>query len=207
MRAFIHFDQIPPVPLHKVKLSDLMAAGSHTPEFEAVISRACSDPRFKDRRIPRNPIVALREDEASLGFRMVPVACGVHGYSLAFLRSPGTMVAYDGAGSIVGGFPLKSILVLPEHRGRGLGAEILIKAFETGVMHPDTMNRDNLLTTAGRANRIAAHRIAVERAVRAGVEVAPDVLADYADLLPEWSARQELPPSPGGAPGPRVPLP
>lgn len=54
-------------------------------------------------------------------------------------------------------------------------------------MHPGTMNWRNNLTAAGRANRVSAHRIAVERAVKAGTEVAYDVLADYLDHLEAWT--------------------
>lgn len=165
-----------------------MAAASHTRACEAVITRACSDPNYEHKSIPTNPIVKLRQQEEELRHRMVPVFCEIDGYYMAFDRSAELLVVYDSAGSIVGGLSRKSILVLPDYRGQGLGPEIVIRAFETGVMHPDTMNKDNLLTAAGRANRVAAHRIAIERAVKAGIDVAAEVLADYVDDLPQWTA-------------------
>ena len=168
-----------------------MAAASHAKAFEPVIMRACSDPNYKHRSIPKNPIVSLRQREEELRYRMVPVFCVIDGYSMATDRHAQLLVVYDQAGSVVGGISNKSILVLPDHRGQGLGAEIVIRAFETGVLHPDTMNKNNLLTTAGRANRLAAHRIAVERAVRAGLDVPEEVLADYSNVLPQWAAPSE----------------
>lgn len=165
-----------------------MAAASHTKAFEAVITRACSDPNYKHRAIPKNPIVNLKQREEEFRYRMVPVSCEIDGYTMATDRSTQMLAVYDAAGAVVGGISLKSILVLPDHRGKGLGAEIVIRAFETGVLHPDTMNKSNLLTTAGRANRAAAHRIAVERAVRAGLDVPDEVLADYSDVLHHWTA-------------------
>lgn len=148
-----------------------------------------------------NPIANLRKRAEELRYRMEFIDCGLDGYSMAIDRTAETLAVYDTAGSVVGGLTLKSILVLPDHRGQGLGAEILIRAFETGVMHPNTMNHGNALTTAGRANRKAAHRIAVERAVRAGIEVDPGVLADYAELVPTWSSSaRETEHSPPDAP-------
>jgi GNAT superfamily N-acetyltransferase len=165
-----------------------MAAPSHAKEFEAVITRACSDPKYVHKTLPTNPILELRKREEELRYRMVPVYCEIDGYHMASDRSAELLVVYDSAGSIVGGVSRKSILVLPDYRGQGLGAEIVIRAFETGIMHPESMNKDNLLTAAGRANRIVAHRIAVERAVKAGIDVDPEVMSDYADELPKWTS-------------------
>lgn len=164
-----------------------MACPSHTSDSERLISMVCSDPGVPFGNL-QNPFVTLRELASELAYRMEQADCAIAGYSMAIDRGNGLLSVHDEDGLLVGGIFHKSILVLPEHRGLGLGAEILIRAFETGVMHPDTMNEDNLLTTAGRANRRAAHRIAVERAVRAGFEVEPDVLADYRHLSDGWSA-------------------
>jgi GNAT superfamily N-acetyltransferase len=120
-------------------------------------------------------------------YRMLPVPCSVGGYTMSTDRDTRLLVAYAAEGEVAGGVSLKQLLVLPHHRGRGLGAEIVIRAFESGVIHPETMNVANPLTAAGYANRIAAHRIAVERAVKSGVEVDPSILADYSDLVPIWS--------------------
>lgn len=164
-----------------------MACPSHTSESERLITIACSDPSAPFGDLP-NPFVTLREMADEVAYRLTLVDCGVDGYRMAIDHGNGLLAVHDEGGLVVGGIFHKSILVLPEHRGLGLGTEILIRAFEAGVMHPETMNDDNLLTTAGRANRRAAHRIAVERAMRAGIEIEPDVLADYRHLSDGWSA-------------------
>lgn len=164
-----------------------MACSSHAAESERLISIACSDPEVPYGDL-QNPFVTLRGLADEMAYRMEQADCAIAGYNMTIDRGNGLLAVRDDAGFVVGGIFHKSILVLPKHRGLGLGAEILIQAFETGVMHPETMNKDNLLTAAGRANRRAAHRIAVERAVRAGVEVEPEVLADYHHLSEEWGA-------------------
>jgi GNAT superfamily N-acetyltransferase len=138
-----------------------MAPTAHSPGREAEITRACSDVAHVDRTIKKSPILVMREEEARFHYRMTPVDCWIDGYTMAIDKPTQLLVVYDPSGTIIGGITHKRIGVLPEDRGQGIGAEILIRAFESGVMHPDTMNSDNLLTTAGRANRAAAHRIAV----------------------------------------------
>ncbi|MCS4089219.1 GNAT family N-acetyltransferase [Rhizobium sp. BK176] len=165
-----------------------MAPKSHSKEREAIITRACSDPKYLNKKLGFNPIVDLLTREEQLRYRMKDVDCGMDGYSMAFDQPAGLLAVYDSAGKVIGGIKDKRVLVLPEHRGQGIGAEMIIQAFETGVMHPSTMNVGNSLTTAGRANRKAAHRIAVERAVRAGVDMNPEVLASYADFAPGWTS-------------------
>jgi hypothetical protein len=91
-----------------------MAAKSHTKAFEAVISRACSDPGFKHGAINTNPIVRLWRCEEEFRYRMVPVFCEIAGYTLAADRSTQMLAVYDENGVVVGGISLKNILVLPE---------------------------------------------------------------------------------------------
>jgi GNAT superfamily N-acetyltransferase len=170
-----------------------MAPKSHPKDREAIITRACSDPKYLNKKLGFNPIVDLLKREEQLRYLMTAVDCGMDGYSMAYYQPAGLLAIYDPSGNVVGGIKDKRVLVLPAHRGQGLGAEMIIRAFETGVMHPDTMNVDNALTTAGRANRKAAHRIAVERAVRAGIDVDPEVLADYVDVVPTWSSSKTSP--------------
>jgi GNAT superfamily N-acetyltransferase len=122
----------------------------------------------------------------SQALRTAPVDCDVPGYSMISQRGKLLLTAFDEAGKIGGGIVHKMLLVLPGHRGKGLGSEILIRAFETGVMHPTMMNKNNRLTTAGRANRMSAHRIAVERAVRNGIDVSPNILEPYRHLVDDW---------------------
>jgi GNAT superfamily N-acetyltransferase len=105
------------------------------------------------------------------------------------------LAVFDATGDVVAALQRRTVFVMPPFRGQGLGAEIVIRAFECGVLHPDTMNDGNCLTVAGRANRRSAHRIAVERAVRSGIEVAPEILADYEGSLPNRTTASPCPPS------------
>jgi GNAT superfamily N-acetyltransferase len=162
-----------------------MACPSHTAATEEAISRICADPS-ETVGGQRNPFVVMQEMTDEMAYRMQDVFCDIAGYRLAFDREAELLSVFDGSGDLVGGIFHKSILVLPVHRHRGLGSEILIRSFETGVMHPATMNQGNLLTTAGRANRVCAHRTAVQRAWRTGIAVLDDILSDYADVLGEW---------------------
>jgi len=175
-----------PVPLHRVTLADLMDSPSASPEWEASIILACADPAYEDARIGANPIarhLMAREDHGryvrEVAFDVPAFTCVVparraHAQFMAVIR--------EATGEVVAGIHDRNIYVLPAFRGRGIGAELLVRAFETGQRHPETMNRDNSLTTAGRANRRAAHRLAVTRALDAGEEVPDDVMADYPDL-------------------------
>jgi GNAT superfamily N-acetyltransferase len=181
-RVFITLEPAP-IPLHQIELSELMACGSHTAESEAAISKACDDINFIV--FGMSPIAVLR-DMTSQALRTAPVDCDVPGYSMISQRGKLLLTAFDEAGKIGGGIVHKMLLVLPGHRGKGLGSEILIRAFETGVMHPTMMNKNNRLTTAGRANRMSAHRIAVERAVRNGIDVSPNILEPYRHLVDDW---------------------
>jgi GNAT superfamily N-acetyltransferase len=163
-----------------------MACGSHTARSEKQISKVCANPNVTIG-LQKNPFVVLRELTAEFSYKMQAVDCDVPGYRMAFDRDQSLLSVFDGEDKVVGGIFHKSILVLPQHRSQGLGSEILIRAFEIGAMYPDTMNQDNRLTTAGRANRKAAHRIAVERAVRAGIDVDPAILACYQHVMDEWT--------------------
>lgn len=165
-----------------------MAPESHPQDREDIITRSCSDPDFVSEELGFNPVVRLINREKHFRRYMEAVDCDVEGYAIATFPTAELLVAYDPFGTIIGGMMEKRIFVLPDHRGFGIGAEMLIRAFEIGVMHPRTMNIDNALTTAGRANRRAAHRIAVEKAVRAGIDVDPEILADYADFVQAWSS-------------------
>ena len=86
--------------------------------------------------------------------------------------------------TVAAGIDGKNLYVAPEYRGRGIGPEMLILAFEVGLRHPDEMNVENTLSRSGRSNRAAAHRMAVERALEASLDVPPEVLEAYPDLVP-----------------------
>lgn len=84
------------------------------------------------------------------------------------------------SGNVVGGASSMHFFILQDHRGHGLGAELLLQAMADGIKEP--RGRGHLLSPAGRATRISAHRLAVTRALQDGGEVPNNVLGDYPDL-------------------------
>lgn len=179
----------PPVPLYRITLDQLMATDRHPPETERAITHWCSE----DGWVVRD----ARSHAAKVAERLEPVTCAIDGYTMACDIKTGFLAAYDPDGTVVGAIAQKRIFVIPSARGQGLGAELLIRAFETGIMRPATMNHSNPLTTSGEANRLAAHRIAVERAFKAGIDVDPEVLAEYDHLIDGWSASADIARRPG----------
>jgi len=154
--------------------------------MEASVTAAIADPSYTDRKIVYNPVARLLREADYRNLRERAVACTVPGFAIGWhghcQDNPLVAVFDEGTGELAGGLEHKNVFVRPQYRGRGLGAEILIVAFENALRHPDEMNSHNTLTTAGRANRVAAHRIAVERAFENGLEVPPEVLDDYPHL-------------------------
>jgi GNAT superfamily N-acetyltransferase len=155
-----------------------------SPELERLWKKSLANP---DSRSARNPFRRLAEAvrDYGLGGRSRPLA-GHKGYSIVAGDVGKRVVAIveDSTGKAVGGLMEGNLFVSPFHRGRGFGSEIVILAFETGVMHPDRMRLDMMtLSTAGRANRRSAHRKAVERALESGVAVPEAILADYPEMV------------------------
>jgi hypothetical protein len=100
----------------------------------------------------------------------------------------GAIAIFDKASSqLVGGLSAGTVWVHKDHRGKGIGPEVIILAFELGIIHPD--NR-RILSDLGRNNRRKAHKLAIQRALDSRIEVDPEVLADYPEL-----ARGSAPPS------------
>jgi GNAT superfamily N-acetyltransferase len=74
--------------------------------------------------------------------------------------------------------------VVPEFRGRGLGTELALVAHsvpQARFLYPTSYSE------AGWASRVAAHRLAVQRAVAAGLAVPAEILADREDPVPRMS--------------------
>jgi hypothetical protein len=117
-------------------------------------------------------------------------ACGLQtsplpqsGYAIAREGSryrDGVVIVTGPDGTVVGGIASGVVVVAPEHRGIGLGAEAVILAFATGIKR---VADPVVFSEAGYGNRRAAHRIAVKRAIRGGLRVPDEVLADYPHLL------------------------
>ncbi len=115
----------------------------------------------------------LRRVPASPGYFIAEVAHTDGDVALLFLDED------TGEYDVCGGYCDNELWI--EHgpsRGRKLSPELVIaKASIMGrALEPYSY------TTAGRAAHVSGHRIAVERAVRAGYRVPEDVLADYPAL-------------------------
>jgi hypothetical protein len=82
-------------------------------------------------------------------------------------------------GRLAGGVCDHIPIVFPAHRARGIGRDFHLMADENGLVlfHPEYFSR------AGYGARLAAHRVAVLQAVRAGRYVHPENLERYRDQL------------------------
>lgn len=103
------------------------------------------------------------------------------------------------AGGILGGVRW----VHPDFRGRGLGAELVLAAYSDPGR---TFLMPSSYSEAGHASRVAAHRIAVERALAAGLEVPDRVLAEEPLPLPASPDREGSRTSGGDADAPPLQL-
>lgn len=92
------------------------------------------------------------------------------------VSSGGYIAALDAAtGDILGGYTATFPYVLPEHRGRGINAEL------NAIIDLRGQRRTlaGLYTPSGFASRVATHRLHVTRALECGLDVPPEVLQDY----------------------------
>lgn len=106
---------------------------------------------------------------------------------------------FDGTYDVVGGYVGSTLWVERGLRGRGLAAElVLAKAARCDTLDPVSY------TTAGKAAHESAHRLAVQRALRAGHRVPREVMEDYPELCgPVGGARRcQVAADAATAPGP-----
>ena len=87
-----------------------------------------------------------------------------------------TSIFEEKSGMAVGGVAGGTVWTHPDFRGRGIGSEALIKAFETGVKLQKELV---FFSPQGYANRSAAHRKAVFRARDNGFLANKEILAPY----------------------------
>jgi len=177
-----------PIPLHEITLDALMASPSLWQEQEDFLQAALKDESLFDRAWPANPLKTMLNfvSRERMSARAVPSP--VPGFLIAShvddLGRAMVAVFEQDTGTLAGGAEGKNIIVRDGFQRRGIGVEILIKAFEIGLFHPEDMNERNYLSAGGRALRRSAHKIAISRALAAGVSVRPDVLGPYPDLRP-----------------------
>lgn len=167
-----------PVPLHEVPLDRLLDHPAAPESASRLFEESVSD-GWK----------ALQQAVQDLGPERRE--CPVEGYLLAGPAGnrPHAIAVFDAnSGLPVGGYVGGNLWIAPQHRGRGLGSELMIEAFATGAAKPD---QARTLSAHGRMARRSAHRKAVERALAAGIDVRPEILAD----IPE----REVAPAPAFA--------
>jgi GNAT superfamily N-acetyltransferase len=85
----------------------------------------------------------------------------------------------DGAWHIIGEFIEDTMKIDPDARGKGLAEELFLRCIE----HRNDFPVSNF-TNKGQSAVRRAHRLAVTNAVRVGLPVPQEVLADYPDLQP-----------------------
>ncbi|MBW3243719.1 hypothetical protein KUV57_13685 [Epibacterium sp. DP7N7-1] len=92
------------------------------------------------------------------------------------VSSGGYIAALDATtGDILGGYTATFPYVLPEHRGRGINAEL------NAIIDLRGQRRAlaGRYTPSGFASRVATHRLHVTRALEGGIDVPPEVMQDY----------------------------
>lgn len=86
-------------------------------------------------------------------------------------------VWHEKSGEIVGGQARGIPYVLPEFRGRKIGREIILYAFENYLKTIDDKNI--CFSESGLASRISAHRFAVSEAMRLKQKIPNDIAMKY----------------------------
>jgi hypothetical protein len=176
-----------PVPLHHITLSKLVEIRPLPAEQEKYVAAAIADETLFARAWPFNPLRKMLTIAEENGLLERAIPCGISGFVMAThydeIDGPVVAVFDAGSGVLAGAAHWKNVIVRHPYQGRGIDTEILIKAFEIGVLHPKTMKEGNYLSEGGRSLHRKAHRTAVTRAVERGEEVRADVLQDYPDLV------------------------
>jgi hypothetical protein len=147
LRFFLHRDGLPPAPPGR--------------NLDAIIQRTIID-RFVGRPLAE----VFPGGSATLR--------GIDGgYTIA---SDGRVVAALVEGGVcVGAVVHPNLYVDPAHRGRSIGPELMLSAWDAGVLSNDLGS----YSAAGEVNRIRAHHIAVGRAIQAGEAVPQAVLEEH----------------------------
>lgn len=176
-----------PVPIHRVSRDAFVGWDTipSAPEsLEALIARWTNAGCPADSQYGACGWVRAHADSLLKTPRVVERArpCEIPGFLIAPVKGRGVLAFEKESASFCGALVGPNLFVLPEFQGYGLGAELLIEAYENGIRFADR-RETGVLTEAGRANRASAHRKAVERALDRDLDVPGEVLADYPELL------------------------
>lgn len=166
--AFIGWDTIPSAPKH---LEEMIARWTDAGCPADSAYGACGWVRSHADSLLRTPSVFEQAKP-----------CEIQGFLISSVKERGILVFEEDSVSFCGALVGPNLFVLPEFQGHGLGAELLIEAYENGLRFANR-RETGVLTEAGRANRVSAHRKSVERALDRGLDVPDEVLADYPKLV------------------------
>ena len=164
------------IPIHTIDLKDFTHPGGLPPVI--------ADEEFckgVGEKIANNSFLELIENENELLPCRRP--SNLEGFSIAHIGQDwgnGLIAIWDDkTNQIVGGQANGVPYVLPEYRGKYLGREIQLRAFDTGLK---TIHDGSFFSPGGLACRKSAHKFAVERALQQGIVVSDEVMADYPEL-------------------------
>mgnify|MGYP001174108536 CR=1 FL=1 len=165
----------PDIPVHEIPLERFLAFPSIT---QATVDRwfVIHAEDFQDRQAYHMELATPCDEPSIEGYELRSSA---HVYG-----REGMIIAIDlASGKFAGSICETEFYLDPGHRGRGLGAEMLLKAFATGIKDPlGRFGVFHLLSPDGLRCRHSAHRKAVQRSLEAGLYVPEEVLVDYPAL-------------------------
>lgn len=158
-------------PVHEMRLAQfigqhpIIEEADYQPHHHSMLDAAAT----RIQRLARHPKAREMAYEAAPEFRFLAID-GQGGTDLLVITERST-------GVVVGGIADATRWVNPEFRGRGLGAELVLAACsEPGSLFLAPVG----YSRAGHASRVAAHRLAVARALDAGLPVPEAVQTDHA---------------------------
>jgi hypothetical protein len=132
-----------------------------------------------------NPFESLLENFRGREWRRPEPIPGRPEYATEPVNEGGTdqvllMKGKKGEWIVIGWYVGTTIAINDAYRGRDLSTELILRCSEN---RPVPERRD--LTQAGYDALRRAHRVAIQRAIAAGLTIPLEVQADYLDLFPE----------------------
>jgi GNAT superfamily N-acetyltransferase len=165
----------PGPPLHSVKLEPFL-------EAHGLVPNQARAERYLEALLPSqihegDEMLASERPRLSLHLRH-----DLHEYRLFLFPPYGCAEAellVSFFGHTAGRTRALGLMVAPFHRGQGIATDMLLAAYATGVKSIETPYP---VSIGGRASLAAAHREAVCRALKQGIEVSQAVLASYPEF-------------------------
>ena len=117
------------------------------------------------------------------GLDVTTIGADPQGYEILLISRNSSIIAarHVATGAFIGGIDYRDFFVREEHRGMGVGSHLLLHAFDQRIRNP--VMRGHFLSEGGKRTVVAAHRLAVKRAIDGGLDVPSAVACDYPDLI------------------------